>query len=564
MKTPSLRTALALGALATLGLALASPAQGQTCSFVSGPDVIVGELTGPSNYASSGGIEALSLGTTSCNLGNADLDWIDNSVNHPVIGQNLYRLKDYGGWWAMEQVGMSWLKHGFAALQGNACCSNCNAGDFSHLGPGCSDPYGSSLNGSQGGLGPRWQVNARTGDFTWPPANPSWSGSTARRLEVLVSDLESTGSTTTRYYGEGHYVTPDDATFGHQDNNASYRQLNVSGSGSSWNFSFSGGTMRESPAIRAWADSGLDPNVQLVEFNLSGEGRMILGYSVTDLGGGTWHYEYALYNMNSDASIGSLIIPMPDGVNLTNVDFHDVTYRNGDGIGNVSHSGLDWSFTQATGRIIWSTEPFGANPNANALRWGSTYNFRFDADTPPQAANLSLTRFKSGGGLFDQVAAQAPSAGGGFGNAFCNDSDGSLAACPCGNPGNPDSGCDNAQSTGGVFMEATAFSPDGLGGGTATFTGTGYNPGASPSYVLLRSTTQTAAVAAFDGAICVGNPVVRVGSGFAASGTAIEPYTHGAMAAAGTNYYQMWYRNTPGAFCTPDAANLSNGYDLTW
>jgi hypothetical protein len=26
----------------------------------------------------------------------------------------------------------------------------------------------------------------------------------------------------------------------------------------------------------------------------------------------------------------------------------------------------------------------------------------------------------------------------------------------------------------------------------------------------------------------------------------------------------MWYRNQPAAFCTPSAANLSNGYDLTW
>jgi hypothetical protein len=82
--------------------------------------------------------------------------------------------------------------------------------------------------------------------------------------------------------------------------------------------------------------------------------------------------------------------------------------------------------------------------------------------------------------------------------------------------------------------------------------------------VLLRSTSLIPAVSAFDGAICLGGSVLRVGSGFASSGTAVEPYTHGAMGAPGTNYYQMWYRNQPAAFCTPDAANLSNGYDLTW
>ena len=56
---------------------------------------------------------------------------------------------------------------------------------------------------------------------------------------------------------------------------------------------------------------------------------------------------------------------------------------------------------------------------------------------------------------------------------------------------------------------------------------------------------------AFDGVLCLGTPVDRVGAGFAVAGTAVEPYTHGAMATPGTNYYQMWYRNQPAAFCTP-------------
>ena len=552
-----------LGAVA-LAATLSAPVQAQACTFRPGPDVIVGSLNGVSNYSSSNGgtVEALSLGTTSCNLGDTNLLWIANNNNHPVIGGNLYRLKDYGGWWAMEQVGMSWLKHGFFALSQTLCCSNCNSTSGSALGIGCSDPYTSGRNGTQGNLGPRWQVNASSGFFNYPPANPSFAGSTARRLEVLVSDLEATGSTTTRYYGEGHYVTPDDAAAGNDDNNASYRRMNVSGSGSSWTFSFNGGTVRERAAIYAWADSGVDGPVQIIESDISGDGRVVLGMKFTDLGGGQWHYEYALYNMNSHESVRSFEVPVPAGVNLTNIGFHDVGYRNGDGVGSSNYSGTDWSVVQSGGVIRWETQTFGANPNANALRWGTTYNFRFDADQPPAGALIDLGLFRSGG--THQIGARGPQTPPAFGNEFCNDSDGSLAACPCANPGNPDSGCDNAQGTGGVYMEATAFNPDGLGGGTAEFTGTGYNPGASPSYVLLRSTNQAAAVAAFDGVICVGNPVVRVGSGFAASGTAIEPYTHGAMAAAGTNYYQMWYRNTPAMFCTPDAANLSNGYDLTW
>ena len=562
------RTKLVAGAVA-LALTFAVTASAQVCSFRPGPDVIVGGLTGPTNYGTccGGQWEALSLGTTSCNLGDTNLIWIANNNQHPVIGGNLYRLKDNGGWWAFEQVGQSWLKHGFFALSQNLCCSNCSSTSGSALGVGCSDPYTSSRNGQQGNLGPKWQVDATKGLFTYPPANPSFSGATARRLEVQTADLEATATSTTRYYGEGHYVSPDDAQADNHDNNASYRQMNVAGSGSNWTFSFTGNTQREKSAIRAWLESGVDANVSLEEIDTPSEGsRLVLGHSATDMGGGMWHYEYALYNMNSDASVRAFEVTSGDATIVNNTDFHDVAYRWGDGPGSSNFDGTDWPLTQAGGTLKWETVG-NYNPPSdishNAIRWGNTFNFRFDANTPPTTGDVTLTLYK-GENSFTVSGIQVPSGTSSFGNFFCNDSDGSLAACPCGNPGNPDSGCDNQQGTGGVFMEATAFSPDGFGGGTAEFTGTGYPAATSPSYVLLRSTSQTAAVAAFDGAICVGNPVVRVGAGFAIGGTAVEPYTHGAMAAAGTNYYQMWYRNTPAMFCTPDGANLSNGYDLDW
>ena len=41
-----------------------------TCLRNVGPDVIVGDITGPSNYGASGGLDAFSLGTYSCNPGN--------------------------------------------------------------------------------------------------------------------------------------------------------------------------------------------------------------------------------------------------------------------------------------------------------------------------------------------------------------------------------------------------------------------------------------------------------------------------------------------------------------
>ena len=38
--------------------------------------------------------------------------------------------------------------------------------------------------------------------------------------------------------------------------------------------------------------------------------------------------------------------------------------------------------TVANGKVAWATTPFAANNNANAIRWGTLYNFRFDASLP--------------------------------------------------------------------------------------------------------------------------------------------------------------------------------------
>src|SRR5262249_38797591 len=59
--------------------------------------------------------------------------------------------------------------------------------------------------------------------------------------------------------------------------------------------------------------------------------------------------------------------------------------------------------------ITWSTETFAQNQNANAIRWGTLYNFRFDCDQPPQAANATIGFFKTGSPM--TVAIQAPAGG---------------------------------------------------------------------------------------------------------------------------------------------------------
>ncbi len=201
-----------------------------------GPDVIVGDLIDTANYGSGtpiGGAPtaAFAIGTTSCNVGSAELSWFAGTNNKPVIGQSVYRLKDG----RFEQVGIGWLKHGFFALAENAC-GTCqvpaNFGNF--LGLNCSDPYVAGLNGDQGNIGPRFEVNPYTGFYPWPytlvPAqtnNPATGANEnailAGRINVLHSDLDAAVNVGAQYFAEGQYIHPTDASSGNGFNNVSYR-----------------------------------------------------------------------------------------------------------------------------------------------------------------------------------------------------------------------------------------------------------------------------------------------------------------------------------------------------
>src|SRR5207253_7561940 len=114
---------------------------------VAGPDVIVGDLDtgggGVQQFGSSGSFVGLGVATTSCNNGDQPLDWFQlPSTDHPVIPQNMYRMS--GGASnndRFEQIGQSWLKHAFEALEDNVCNFGCNTSGCTtgtHLCVGCS------------------------------------------------------------------------------------------------------------------------------------------------------------------------------------------------------------------------------------------------------------------------------------------------------------------------------------------------------------------------------------------------------------------------------------------
>jgi hypothetical protein len=414
---------LANGELKTVTMPpLHSAADAESPTAMHGPDVIVGDLPNLQQFGSAGTRVGLAVATTSCNNGDQPLDWFAlQQTDHPVIPQNLYRMS--GGTdntERFEQIGQSWLKHAFLALEDDACGFGCNTSGCvtgSHLCPGCSDPYSANLNGGQTGIGSRAWVNPFTGNF---PSNANdHTGhnhdGVSHRILVEVDDLNTTLNQGASYFAEAQYVTPHEyawcqahPTECNMYNNASYRKYSVSGT---TNFSFSpdGSTVRMQPAIRAWTDATVDR----IEPDPGNDGIWFIGYKVTNPSPGVWHYEYALYNENLDRAIQSFSVPLGPGINVSNIGFHAPPQHPGwanDGTqGDAGYSSTSWDVTQDTTSITWSTETFATNQNANAIRWGTLYNFRFDADQPPQAASATVDFFKTGSPM--TVAIQGPAGG---------------------------------------------------------------------------------------------------------------------------------------------------------
>jgi hypothetical protein len=397
-----------------------SGAQAPTATH--GPDVIVGDLPNLEQQGSAGTQVGLAVATTSCNNGDQPLDWFQlPNTDHPVIPQNLYRMA--GGTdntQRFEQIGQSWLKHAFFALE-DTVCSTCNTNNCqtgSHLCPGCSDPYSANLNGDQSQIGSRAWVNPFTGNF---PSTANEHGGhshngVSHRILVEVDDLNTTLNQGASYFAEAQYVTPHEyawcqahPTECNMFNNASYRKYFVNGT---TNFSFSpdGATARMQPAIRAWTGA----TVNRIEPDPGNDGIWFMGYKVTNPSAGVWHYEYALFNENLDRAIQSFSVPLGPGVNVSSIGFHAPPQHPGwanDGtLNSQGYSSTPWTPTQTANSLTWNCEAFAQDQNANAIRWGTLYNFRFDADQPPQATSATVDFFKTGSPM--TVAIQAPVQGG--------------------------------------------------------------------------------------------------------------------------------------------------------
>lgn len=388
-----------------------------------GPDVVVGDVYGLAQFGGSSGSQVgLALGTVSCNYGEENLNWFALPNNdHPVIPQNLYRMS--GGPnndERFEQIGQSNVKHAFTALTQNICGLGCNGVGGSRLGSGCSDPYSASLNAGPN-LGSRAWINPFSGDYprgdsATPPNTHSGHSHTgpSHRILTEISDLSTSQNQGATYYAEGQYVTPHEYTWCQANpgecnmyNNVSYRQYSVSGTGSPFTFNAVGSTVREKAAIEAWPGA----TVVRIEPDPGNDGIGMVAYKVTNTSPGVWHYEYAVYNQNLDRAIQSFAVPLGDGVSISNVGFHAPPQHPGwsnDGtVGGAGFSSAAWTETQSASEMKWNSETFAQNQNANAIRWGTMYNFRFDSTSPPELMDATIGFLKTGAPV--TVPVMAPS-----------------------------------------------------------------------------------------------------------------------------------------------------------
>ena len=358
-------------------------------------------------YGTVGTQRGLAIGLTTCNAGDQLVGYFAiPGTDHPAVASNLYRMSGgSGNSDHFEQIGQSWVKHTFGAKQADSCDFGCQpGGDFTHLGVGCSDTYFASQSADQSALGSRAWINPFTGVFPSTARDHTGHNHTATSHMILTedSDLNPAMNPGATYYAELVYVTPDEYSWCqthpgqcNMNNNASYLQYSITGT-TGYTFSPVGSTVRMTPAINAWPGA----TSRTIEPEPGVDGRAFLAFKVTGPVAGLYHYEYAIYNQNLDRAIQSFSVPLGCGATASNLAFHAPLNHPGfpnDGtLGDAGFSNAPWTSSQTADSVSWTAETFAQNQNANAIRWGTLYNFRFDSTQPPAVANATVGFFKTG------------------------------------------------------------------------------------------------------------------------------------------------------------------------
>jgi len=341
---------------------------------------------------------------TMCNPGSVVIPWqAPMNSNHPKFG--FIAVREANG--RMEQISdWSYCKHAFTSTNFNGACGTCvNPGTGQLMGLRCSDTYGVGNNGDRNYLGPPVEIDPWLG--TWnpvgsyfdrgdPDVGPPQNGDGARstintggdpvknRVTIRESDLLVPGA---RYFYGIHLIHQGEAVANRGDNLAS-RGFTPVWTGSSWNTANNSVGQVWGSILQHWTGASLDSGG-----NGNDDGRFFVAVKVTPLGGGQYHYEYAVHNVDNSRGGASFRVPVDVAAVVTNFSFRDID----------QNPLNDWLGSRVGNEVVF------AAPSTNPLNWNTIYNFGFDCNIAPGGGAVLLDEARIGpGALSVTVLSQVP------------------------------------------------------------------------------------------------------------------------------------------------------------
>ena len=394
--------------LAAAALSAGLSAQSNTVTGLDGRLTVIDDMTyygrrGPSYPNGEIGMAFLN---TMCNPGSVNIPWQQAmQPNHPKFGFMVVRIAND----RIEQINeWSYCKHAFLSINVNGSCGSCvNPGTGSLMGLNCSDTYGAGNNASRTWLGPPNEIDPWLG--TWNPVgsyfdigDPSQAGYPApadgvRSLSqsifdsvdnrVTVDEVDLTTPGASYYYGL--QLIHQGESVANRDDNLAHRGVSPTWSGSNWSFPNNSAGQQYGSILNRWTGAEVNDGQ-----NGTDDGRFYVASKVTSVGGGSYHYEYAIHNVDNSRAGGALRIPIDAGATASNYTFGDID----------TNASNDWSAARVGNEIV-----FTATAN-NALEWNTIYNFGFDANFAPGATGCTIDQHRPGAGLaFVTVQTKAPS-----------------------------------------------------------------------------------------------------------------------------------------------------------
>lgn len=392
-----------------------------------GPDLVNSSLVNIARHGTDagGGITGYSCGHVTCSRGDMPLDTTPNTSTRPIVGMNMFRMKPAGSgsetYLRLEQLGQGWAKWVNAPVNGThtSCGGPCSGGGAGMMPPGCADVYSSGFN-TMSAMGPRSRINPTIGVLTGPRGGGTGEANIVTRVQVRTEDVTNQPAVARFFFetvdllpADAQYVRPGQTVAINAMNNATTQEISINGGTGVPTIL---GSPVHVPAISRWAE--IDPGVTVVTADHDDtpnpstqfpgttiRSRFYIAGKAIGLAGGRWRYEYAVYNMNSDRACGSFAVPLPAGVPFSDFFFRHPPSHSGEPFSNVA-----WTATKVDSSLVFSTDPHSLNQNANAIRWGTMYNFGFTTTVAPRTGSVTLSLFKPGA-LTSIIAAGLPTVG---------------------------------------------------------------------------------------------------------------------------------------------------------